>query len=74
MMNNFHRRKYMKLSFYSHLLNVIALILGLTRLDYKGRRLGDTRPVTVKFSNVLGEILISNPTLSEFKPNFKFYI
>lgn len=49
-------------------------ILGLTKLNYNACRLGDAQPVTVKFSNAVGEILISNPTVSERRPNFKFYI
>jgi hypothetical protein len=49
-------------------------IFGLTKLNYNACRLGDSEPVTVKFSDAVGEILISNPTVSDRKPNFKFYI
>jgi hypothetical protein len=49
-------------------------ILGLTKLNYNACRLGDSRPVTVGFSDAVGEILISNPTIEDRKPNFKFYI
>lgn len=49
-------------------------ILGLTKLNYNACRLGDAEPVTVGFSDAVGEILISNPTISDRKPNFKFYI
>jgi len=49
-------------------------ILGLTKLNYNACRLGDAQPVTVGFSDAVGEILISNPTVSHRKPNFKFYI
>lgn len=49
-------------------------ILGLTKLNYNACRLGDAQPVTVKFSDAVGEILISNPTVSDRRPNFKFYI
>ncbi|MCM2372090.1 argonaute/piwi family protein [Aporhodopirellula aestuarii] len=49
-------------------------ILGLTKLNYNACRLGESKPVTVGFSDAVGEILISNPTVEERKPNFKFYI
>jgi len=49
-------------------------ILGLTKLNYNTCRLGESQPVTVGFSNKVGEILISNPTISSCKPQFKFYI
>jgi hypothetical protein len=49
-------------------------ILGLTKLNYNACRLGESQPVTIKFSDAVGEILISNPTIREHRPNFKFYI
>ena len=49
-------------------------ILGLTKLNYNARKLGESRPVTVGFSDAVGEILISNPTVTDRRPNFKFYI
>lgn len=49
-------------------------IFGLTKLNYNACRLGESQPVTVGFSDAVGEILVSNPTVSERKPNFKFYI
>lgn len=49
-------------------------ILGLTKLNYNSCRLGEGEPVTVGFSDAVGEILISNPTVSHIKPQFKFYI
>lgn len=49
-------------------------ILGLTKLNYNACRLGESEPVTVKFSDAVGEILISNPTITKHRPNFKFYI
>lgn len=49
-------------------------IFGLTKLNYNACRLGDSEPVTVGFSDAVGEILISNPKISHRKPNFKFYI
>lgn len=49
-------------------------ILGLTKLNYNACRLGESQPVTVGFSDAVGEILISNPTVATRRPNFKFYI
>ncbi len=49
-------------------------ILGLTKLNYNACRLGDSQPVTVGFSDAVGEILITNPTVRARRPNFKFYI
>ena len=53
---------------------VAADILGLTKLNYNACRAGDAMPVTVKFSSKVGEILVSNPTVKERQPNFKYYI
>jgi hypothetical protein len=49
-------------------------ILGLTKLNYNTCHLGDAEPVTVKFSDAVGEILIANPRVATRRPNFKFYI
>lgn len=49
-------------------------ILGLTKLNYNACKLGESQPVTVGFSDAVGEILISNPTVEDRRPSFKFYI
>lgn len=49
-------------------------IFGLTKLNYNACRLGDAEPVTIGFSDAVGEILVSNPTVEERSPKFKFYI
>jgi hypothetical protein len=49
-------------------------IFGLTKLNYNACRLGESEPVTVGFSSEVGEILVSNPTVKEISPKFKFYI
>jgi len=49
-------------------------ILGLTKLNYNACELGESQPVSVKFSDAVGEILLSNPTVTDHRPNFKFYI
>jgi argonaute-like protein implicated in RNA metabolism and viral defense len=49
-------------------------IFGLTKLNYNACKLGDAQPVTVKFSDAVGEILIANPTVRGCKPQFRYYI
>lgn len=49
-------------------------ILGLTKLNYNTCRLGEGEPVTIGYSDAVGEILVSNPTVEKRSPNFKFYI
>ncbi|MBU0591680.1 MAG: hypothetical protein ABIJ10_01890 [Candidatus Micrarchaeota archaeon] len=49
-------------------------IFSLTKLNYNACKLGDSEPVTIGFSNAVGEILISNPKIKERNPKFKFYI
>lgn len=53
---------------------VAADILGLTKLNYNACRAGDAMPVTVKFSDRVGEILVSNPTVTERQSHFRYYI
>lgn len=66
---------YIKVQFGNAPIETVAKdILGLTKLNYNACRLGEGQPVTVKFSDAVGEILISNPTIKEHRPNFKFYI
>jgi hypothetical protein len=49
-------------------------ILGLTKLNYNACRLGESEPVTVGFSDAVGEILVANPNVPKHSPKFKFYI
>lgn len=49
-------------------------IFALTKLNYNACRLGDSEPVTVLFSDAVGEILINNPTVPVRRHNFKFFI
>ena len=53
---------------------VAADILGLTKLNYNTCSLGDAKPVTIEYSDAVGEILVSNPTVSHRRPQFRFYI
>lgn len=49
-------------------------ILGLTKLNYNACKLGDSQPVTVAFSDAVGEILLSNPGVTDRRAQFRFYI
>lgn len=53
---------------------VVTDIFGLTKLNYNACRLGEVEPVTVGFSDAVGEILVSNPNVKARSPKFKFYI
>lgn len=49
-------------------------ILSLTKLNYNACSFGDSQPVTVGFSNKVGEILVANPGTSLPQPQFRYYI
>lgn len=49
-------------------------IMSLTKLNYNACKLGSSQPVTVGFSDAVGEILVSNPDIKHRRPQFKFYI
>lgn len=57
------------------LMQVAKDILGLTKLNYNSCQLGEGQPITVKYSDRVGEILLANPGLppSRWKHNFKYY-
>ena len=56
------------------IVSVARDILGLTKLNYNACNAGDTQPVTVGFSDAVGEILVSNPNVTNRRHTFKFYI
>ena len=58
------------------LLQVAKDILGLTKLNYNACQLGESQPITVKYSDRIGEILLANPEVprESWRHNFKFYI
>lgn len=53
---------------------VVKDILALTKLNYNACKVGDALPVTVAFSDKVGEILTSNRKIQHPCPQFKFYI
>ena len=58
------------------LVQVAKDILGLTKLNYNSCQLGESQPITIKYSDRIGEILLSNPEVSPeyWRHNFKYYI
>lgn len=59
----------------AEIIQVAKDILGLTKLNYNTCQLGEGQPITVKYSDRVGEILLANPGLSsdKWKHNFKYY-
>ena len=58
-------------------LNVVAAdILALTKVNYNACQLGESEPITIKYSDRVGEILLGNSKLprERWRHNFKFYI
>ena len=55
---------------------VASDILGLTKLNYNSCQLGESQPITVKYSDRIGEILLANPEVqrTHWRHNFRFYI
>lgn len=58
------------------LVQIARDILGLTKLNYNSCQLGEGQPITVKYSDRVGEILLANPGLppDRWKHNFKYYV
>jgi hypothetical protein len=58
------------------LLQVARDILGLTKLNYNACQPGESQPITVKYSDRVGEILLANPELksTDWRHNFKYYV
>ena len=49
-------------------------IFALTKLNYNACNLGENQPVTTHFSALVGDILASNPSAGNHRPDFKYYI
>ncbi len=49
-------------------------VLSLTKLNYNACSFGDSEPVTIGFSDKVGEILVANPGASQPRPQFRYYI
>ena len=53
---------------------VLQDILGLTKINFNSCLHNDRLPVTIRFANAVGDVLISAPIESEPRLPFKFYI
>jgi hypothetical protein len=53
---------------------VLKDILGLTKINFNSCLHNDRLPVTIRFANAVGDVLISAPIESEPRLPFKFYI
>jgi hypothetical protein len=49
-------------------------ILGLTKINFNSCLYNDRMPVTIRFANAVGDVLMSAPIDSEPRLPFKFYI
>lgn len=53
---------------------VVQDVLGLTKLNYNACLYGDSRPVTLRFADVVGNILTATPDKGHPPLPFKYYI
>lgn len=53
---------------------VLDDILGLTKINFNSCLHNDRLPVTIRFANAVGDVLVSAPISSEPRLPFKFYI
>ena len=53
---------------------VLSDVLGLTKINFNSCLHNDRLPVTIRFANAVGDVLLSAPMDSEPKLPFKFYI
>jgi hypothetical protein len=53
---------------------VLQDVLGLTKINFNSCLFNDRLPVTIKFANAVGDVLIAAPIDSEPRLPFKFYI
>jgi hypothetical protein len=56
------------------IIQVAQDVLSLTKLNYNTCKLGESQPVTVHFSDAVGEILVNNPATKKPQHSFRFYI
>jgi hypothetical protein len=53
---------------------VLADVLSLTKINFNTCLFNDRKPVTIRFADAIGDILVSAPVDSEPRLPFKFYI
>jgi hypothetical protein len=58
----------------ANIVQVASDVLSLTKLIYNTCKLGESQPVTIHFSDAVGEILVNNPRTKKPQHSFKYYI
>ena len=53
---------------------VLSDVLGLTKINFNSCLFNDRMPVTIRFADAVGDILVSAPMDHEPKLPFKYYI
>lgn len=53
---------------------VMADVLSLTKINFKTCLFNDRSPVTIRFADAIGDILVAAPVETEPRLPFKFYI
>lgn len=53
---------------------VLTDILGLTKINYNACNFSDAMPVTIRFADKVGDILVMGSAAGAEKQPFKFYI
>lgn len=54
--------------------DVLADIMGLTKINYNSCNFNDGLPVTVRFAKMVGDVLTMGSAKGEKKQPFKFYV
>ena len=54
--------------------SVMGDVLSLTKINFNTCLFNDRMPVTIRFADAIGDILVSAPVSSEPRLPFKFYI
>jgi hypothetical protein len=53
---------------------VLEDIMGLTKINYNSCTFNDGQPVTVRFANMVGDVLVMGSASGADKQPFKFYV
>lgn len=58
----------------AHIETVLNDVLALTKLNYNTCRYGDGKPITLKFADAIGEVLVTRPVSNAPPLPFMYYI
>ena len=53
---------------------ILRDVLALTKLNYNTCRFGDGKPITLKFADAIGEVLVTRPVKDAPPLPFMYYI